>query len=768
MEQRESHQSPKTENTGGATAGIASNSIHVSPDILSSPQLHALFDILTHHETYAEVESFKDPSTISTYGYPFARHDANGVPTYPTHSSAPLLAGLFRSVVLSFPGIRNLPSEFWHLRFQGILEKLAEAELSESYDKGSLGTRKILAAAASSIHESVSRGILGGIERGEKRNLNDKYDRSQAEDLVRAWEDGVHELLYGDLIDELFKCAAERKSLEEHSAGAQACADYAIIHIATLLHHVLVLSPEGPYLVKLLESVHRLLPYSMIKQTLRVGNAATMINGMMRLLLAKVGVGALSNWVGITQNADDGMNLLQRIIWLVLYWDSAEARKTVEKIEKTKGDSAPTKTQLAAVKGFMQKSREEHEKARHDSLHTTTSMVVEILRRSDPKLLQSLTEAQHTQLSLYYSTLLMIRDREEIPNVLCRQNPDLFTQAVKDFMSSFDRIIRSIHENIDLRDYISTAEDFLSDFISVSKGATKKPSASSSSSILGSWGGNFLKAEAAATPPTSHPSSVEDYVLLLQKNKHLLYNWLHDVASKCPDIAEDFRVWAHETIAVFRRNKRSEAPSTSTENQPKAAGALSSNLQHLFASLPASARETIIPAINDHAKYLSTLEDLSLSRMQRIIENLAASASALNSGAATPTSGRFGSSSGKSSPRIVPLGANVNRSYSGPGVFLSKWQGLMDSTLIGPAVPDGPVRKGKEVKEVKKKGGVGASAEGSWDLPKLGGVVDEEHGPEPPDVSGVVEALGKGFRDLVGDLLREDERFKVPRGGEGR
>lgn len=448
----------------------------------------------------------------------------------------------------------------------------------------------------------------------------------------------------------------------------------------------------------------------------------------------------------------------------MLYWDSTEARKTIDKIEKAKGDSAPTKAQLAAVRDFMQKSREEHEKARHDSLHSTTSMVAQILRRSDPKLLHSLTHAQHRQLSVYYSTLLMIRDREEIPNVLCRQHPDLFTQAVKDFMSSFDHIIRSIHENIDLRDYVSAAEEFMTDFISVSKGAAKKPSISSSSSILGSWGSSFLKAEASATPPTSHPPSVEDYVLLLQKNKHLLYNWLHDAASKCPGIAEEFKVWAHETIAVFKRNKRSEAPSPSTGNQPKSAGALSSNLQHLFASLPASARGTIIPAINNHAKYLSTLEDLSLSRMQRILDNLAPSASAFNSGAATPTSGKFTSSSGKSSPRIVPLGANINRSYSGPGIFLSKWQRLIDDTLIDPAVPDGPVRKGKEV---KKKGGLGAGAECSWDPAKLAGVIDEDLGPEPPDVSGVVEVLGKEFRDLVGDLLREDERFKVSRGGGG-
>lgn len=82
--------------------------------------------------------------------------------------------------------------------------------------------------------------------------------------------------------------------------------------LATFMHQVFILSSEGQYLLKLVENVHQLVPYSMIKQTLRIGNAATMINGMVKLLLAKVSVGAFSNWVGLTQNADDGVNLLQR------------------------------------------------------------------------------------------------------------------------------------------------------------------------------------------------------------------------------------------------------------------------------------------------------------------------------------------------------------------------------------------------------------------------------------------------------------------------
>jgi len=201
-----------------------------APEILNAAQLHALLDILTHFETYAEVEQFKDPSTISKYGYPFLlqAHESQ-THRYNTDSSAPLLADLLNSIVLPVPGVRDLPPEFWHLRFQGILTSLTIAELSDSYDTGTLGTRKTLATAASAIHEVISRGILGGLPRQSARNLNGFYDKSQARDLVRAWDDAVNELVYGDLVNELFDCATSGKNLEEHSPAVRAAADYIII-----------------------------------------------------------------------------------------------------------------------------------------------------------------------------------------------------------------------------------------------------------------------------------------------------------------------------------------------------------------------------------------------------------------------------------------------------------------------------------------------------------------------------------------------------------
>lgn len=78
------------------------------------------------------------------------------------------------------------------------------------------------------------------------------------------------------------------------------------------MHYTLVLSPEGPSLLRMIENVHKMLPYVVIRQTLKVGNVATMISGMMRVVLAKASVSAVTNWMGFTSGADEGMNLLQQ------------------------------------------------------------------------------------------------------------------------------------------------------------------------------------------------------------------------------------------------------------------------------------------------------------------------------------------------------------------------------------------------------------------------------------------------------------------------
>lgn len=233
--------------------------------------------------------------------------------------------------------------------------------------------------------------------------------------------------------------------------------------IASFTHHVFVLAPDGQYLLRLLGNVNKLIPYMAIKQTLRIGNAATMINGMLRLMLTKMSVTAFTNWIGWSNNADDGTNLLQqyvyvtlpivdyklthnRIISTVLTWDNSDFKAIVSKIEKAK--NGPQREHLDAISTHI--DSDNYEQVRAISISQSKSIVTAILSTTDGIPSSTLSEAKHAQVQEYYAAKLSIRDRKQLIEVLCSQSPDVLTQAIRSVVAVFDPFIRSVHNNVDL------------------------------------------------------------------------------------------------------------------------------------------------------------------------------------------------------------------------------------------------------------------------------------------------------------------------------
>lgn len=435
----------------------------------------------------------------------------------------------------------------------------------------------------------------------------------------------------------------------------------------------------------------------MVKQTLRVGNAATMISGMMRLMLAKLSVTSITNWVGLTANADDGMNLLQRIISLVLSWDAGEFRKSAEKVEKAKDkdkDSKPSEEMLLAIRNFVsQSSRTDHERARASSSIGGQSIIAAIFGEvGKPELLADLTEAKHAQCLEYYSALLSVRDRESITAALCRQPPDLFTQMIKDAVAAYEPMIRAIHTQVDLREHLEAGQAFIEDLLRASKPKGK----------------------------TMRVASVDDYVDLLMRNRGSLYKWVHAVASECPGVWKDMIDWVKGVLANFRQEIASS--SVSSELSEVNQSVMAQRLNDLFQALPPSSQEPVQAVLSEHAQYLSRLTNLSRTRLQRLIDSR---------------------SSSKTS----------SSSIAGPGVYISRWQHLLETTPITPAAPHGPVRYGKDVKyamtmgKIGVAGSSGAAAAASAREEALEEMTAEE--PEAPNVDVVVQELGDGFIELV-------------------
>ncbi|KZM25174.1 hypothetical protein ST47_g3673 [Ascochyta rabiei] len=624
--------------------------------LLAPAQTHALFDILIHHQLYAEIEAFKYPSTINHYGYPFRK--ADGVQT-----TSPLLQNMLNKFALTNPALKNLDNSFWQDKIQALVARMAEAELSESYDKGAIGSRKALATAASSIAEYIGRGMLGGypVALGEGDGKK-QYDTNKPGDVLEAWEECARTFIYGDLLDQLLEKVTATDKLEDHSSLVQAGHEFILLNVASFLHHIFVMSPDGQYLVRLLENIHRLIPYYMIKQTLRVGNAASMINGMVRLILAKLSVTAMTNWIGLTNNSNDGMNLMQQIISTILAWDTAEFQKRASKLESMR--DAPDKKVMKAIKAHVYASRDRHEAARNMSIQEEKSIVAIILDTADTRIKShSLKEHQHDIAMEYYSTYLSIRDREEITKVFCKSNPDVLTSAVRDCVSAMDPVIRSIHNAVDLSSTVTDAENFITDLVKASKPKKKSGRKSrETSKEREADNGNVETPPASVTDSDNGDApTVEDFVVLLRKHAPALHKFLHQVTKNAPDLAHDYLVYAKQMFGEFKADDKT---------REGGAGNMTGPLHSLFETLPKEKQEELKKLLDEHAEHLGELKDTSHSRLESIMNN-----------------------------------GKTKGSTHGPGMYLSRWNALLDSTLITPATLSGPVRRGWEVKgELDGKG----------------------------------------------------------------
>lgn len=187
---------------------------------LSVEQSKALFDILTHQQTYKEIEDFKYPGAIYNYGPPFQENVKS--------PQSPILQTLVSKFLLKLPGLRDVSPEFWEGRIHALVQELSEAELSESYDKGILGIRKTLATAISALIEYPARGVLGGFPKEEvKRSAT--YDLSNPDDVLQSWKDCVQQAVYGDLVNELFAKAAETDDLTKHDPLVQGMHEFMVV-----------------------------------------------------------------------------------------------------------------------------------------------------------------------------------------------------------------------------------------------------------------------------------------------------------------------------------------------------------------------------------------------------------------------------------------------------------------------------------------------------------------------------------------------------------
>jgi hypothetical protein len=359
-----------------------------------------------------------------------------------------------------------------------------------------------------------------------------------------------------------------------------------------------------------------------MRPTLKVGNAATMINGMVKLLFTKLSLNSVTSWFGLTNPSDAGMNLMQQVISTVIGWDITELQKQTAKAEKHK--DAPSKEHLDSIKDHMKITREERDRRRAASEKESKSIAKAIFDSAE--ITAKLSDRQHDQAMDYLSVQLSIRDREQLLAVLCNMQPDLVTQSIRDGISAYDPVIRSLHQAVDLSGTLTDLENFLTDFVKVSKGSSRPVSRSSTDSRN-------------SAAPKRAQSTVEDFVQLLRKHQSSSHRFLHQVAKNSEELTKKYREYAESAVSQFRVDSAEKGDSSNPSGMHSGAGAMTPHLQKLFSELPKEAQKEVSDELDAHSAYLMALHSSSRDRLRSVLAE-----------DGTP---------------------------SGPGIYLAKWQHMM-------------------------------------------------------------------------------------------
>ena len=296
------------------------------------------------------------------------------------------------------------------------------------------------------------------------------------------------------------------------------------------------------------------------------------------------------------------------------------------------------------------------------------------------------SEYQHKLALEYLAVQLAIRDRKELIDGLCHHSPDLLTSSIRTVLPAYDPIIRGLHQAYDLSGGVSDLENFLNDLISVS---TKSG--------------------------VSKPPSVEDFCRLLQKHQGSSHRFIHQVLKNNKDLAQKYYDYAVHAARQYRQETERAIDDESTGIA--AAGDFTPHLETLFSNFRETEKAKVLQEIDNHAEYLFTLSHSSTQSMKTVIHHLAAGES------------------------------DIQR---GPGMYLSRWQTLMDETPITPANPTGPVRSGKS-ESVRDATTVDIDGKRKGDAANLEKVGDSE--ATPPDVSNTVRLLVPGFQDVLRGVI---------------
>lgn len=384
--------------------------------------------------------------------------------------------------------------------------------------------------------EDIMRRKALDRKRVEEQKQFYEIARKRAAELDVYMEQFRQDIVERNGLTMLFKEIKEKETIQDLSLQYQKFAEWLRIEVAATIYHLFLAEDNSPELFAQLKRIHSLIPYTIMKNVIRVANPAAVMSGILDIFLAQP-FGARS--------------LMQRIFSLTLHDGIKNFQRSIDALSVKISDDVF----VEKLKKFTDSEEQIKVAIREEAESEDIDIVVVILRSDliEPQL-------QSSQIERLYNAYVAFNSAVENVDEELKQGAQLFSylkQLLKLYMRQRDKamMLSLIEEPVTLQLFRDLFTIFYEPLVRVYKSANVYNSVTDFAHFIDDLIQVVEKCREQDTSADPN-QTVQAFIDLCQRHEHNFYKFVHEVHTHDNGLFTQLMSWIEGILEFLRHGPK--------------------------------------------------------------------------------------------------------------------------------------------------------------------------------------------------------------------
>ncbi|KAK2806945.1 hypothetical protein FQN51_005747 [Onygenales sp. PD_10] len=361
--------------------------------------------------------------------------------------------------------------------------------------------------------------------------------RQRAQELDVYMEQFRQDIVESNGLTKLFQEIKAKQSVDELSPQYQKFAEWLRIEVAATIYHLFLAEDNSPELFAQAKRIHSLVPYTLMKNVIRIANPAAVMSGVLDLFLAQ---------------PFGSRSLLQRIFSMAIHDGIKTFQKSIDGLSAKIDDPVL----ISKLTAFTEADEDIKNELRKEAVEDDVDIVVTILRSDmfEPELTSAQIEKvfnsyvawvnavenvdlqmhQGAQWFAYLKQLLKLLTRQRDKSMMLSIIEEPVTlQLFRDLFTIFYEPLVRVYKSANVYSSITDFADFADDAIAVIERAQRQ--------------------DVSADPN----QTVQAFIDLCSRHQHSFYKFVHEVHLHDNGLFDALMGWLEDILQFLRHGPKS-------------------------------------------------------------------------------------------------------------------------------------------------------------------------------------------------------------------